>query len=152
MLDTKENSAKFESLLSTIDVCITYSPLLDEPNPFLCENIAKRNFPIIENIPPHGKRDPREYAVQLTDRFRGARVCILVPGQKFDAQGNRKGRGGGWYDRFLASVSREWVRIGVPYEKQLSPVPLKKNPWDEPMDLLLVHKENSWRLIRIPGG
>ena len=120
------------------EVCIAYSPLSDAENPFSCAEIAKRNFPVVEYIPPNRKLDPREHALLLTDRFRGARVCILIPGQKFDAHGNRKGRGGGWYDQFLKNVPRTWLRIGILNKSQLSPIPLTKNPWDEPMDWLVI--------------
>ena len=43
---------------------------------------------------------------------------VIVPGLAFDSAGGRLGRGGGFYDRFLALV-RPPVSIGVAFEEQI---------------------------------
>jgi len=43
---------------------------------------------------------------------------VLVPGLAFDARGNRLGRGGGFYDRFLARLPARVKRIGVAFREQ----------------------------------
>ncbi len=43
----------------------------------------------------------------------------LVPGLGFDRAGGRLGRGGGFYDRFLATLPGRTVTVGVVYEAQL---------------------------------
>jgi 5-formyltetrahydrofolate cyclo-ligase len=44
---------------------------------------------------------------------------VLVPGVAFDAHGNRLGRGGGYYDRFLARLSDPVCTIGIGFECQV---------------------------------
>jgi 5-formyltetrahydrofolate cyclo-ligase len=43
---------------------------------------------------------------------------IVVPGLAFSAQGNRLGRGAGFYDRFLATVPPTTFKVGVCFEFQ----------------------------------
>ena len=54
---------------------------------------------------------------------------ILVPGMAFDAQGHRLGRGKGYYDRFLSSLTSHFspLLIGVCFDFQkVSEVPVDK--------------------------
>ena len=44
---------------------------------------------------------------------------ILVPGVAFDKRGNRLGRGGGYYDRFIKSQPPTTTLVGVAYDFQL---------------------------------
>jgi 5-formyltetrahydrofolate cyclo-ligase len=62
---------------------------------------------------------------------------VLVPGLAFTAAGGRLGQGGGWYDRFLASVDRSRCTIvGVAFAEQLvDTLPLE--PHDVLMDLVV---------------
>ena len=54
-----------------------------------------------------------------TDPYTGKIDLILVPGVAFDKQGNRLGRGGGYYDRFIKSQPHTTTLVGVAYEFQL---------------------------------
>jgi len=52
---------------------------------------------------------------------------VLVPGMSFDPQGNRLGRGKGYYDRFLAQVPQAY-KIGVCFDFQkVGEVPTDEN-------------------------
>ena len=54
-----------------------------------------------------------------TDPYTGDIDLILVPGVAFDKRGNRLGRGGGYYDRFIRSHSSSTTLVGVCYDFQL---------------------------------
>ncbi len=63
-----------------------------------------------------------------------ARTLWLVPGLAFDPEGNRLGRGGGFYDRLLQRHP-EGFRLGICRECQvLERIPRK--PWDQPVAAL----------------
>lgn len=78
---------------------------------------------------------------------------ILMPLVGFDAQGNRLGMGGGFYDCTLAFLRwrRHWRKprlLGIAYDFQQMDV-LPRRPWDVPMDG--VATENGVRLFN-PAG
>ena len=65
---------------------------------------------------------------------------VVVPGLAFDTQANRLGRGGGFYDRFLADPSLQACRCGFAFHEQLLPeVPAE--PMDLPVDMLVTDRQ-----------
>lgn len=61
---------------------------------------------------------------------------ILVPGLAFTAGGLRLGRGGGFYDRFLAQLPVEAVKLGVCFDCQvLESLPME--PHDQVLDMIV---------------
>jgi 5-formyltetrahydrofolate cyclo-ligase len=44
---------------------------------------------------------------------------VVVPGIAFDRQNRRLGRGGGYYDRFLAELSPQTPKIGLAFDFQI---------------------------------
>jgi len=45
--------------------------------------------------------------------------AVIIPGAGFDAEGNRIGYGGGYYDRLLSSLTRDVPVIAPAYEEQI---------------------------------
>lgn len=64
----------------------------------------------------HGIREPRAGLPMVSWEELD---LVLVPGLAFDASGGRLGRGGGFYDRFLAWPGLRAVKIGVGFECQI---------------------------------
>ncbi len=64
---------------------------------------------------------------------------ILVPGLAFDRRGRRLGRGGGFYDRFLAQPGCTARRLGVAYHQQLTEA-IPTDAHDQPVDLLVTDR------------
>ena len=61
---------------------------------------------------------------------------LLIPARAFDKEGNRLGRGGGFYDRFLAHDAPRGVRCGIGFSCQLlDSVP--HTDTDVPMDIIV---------------
>lgn len=102
-------------------------------------------------VPNDKNSDPFVWAALCVNHFKEVDQCILVPGRKFDVYGTRHGRGHGWYDRFLSCLPREWIRIGITTESDLSFARLSRQSWDEPMDWLLVFDAitSSWNFYDV---
>ena len=61
---------------------------------------------------------------------------VIVPGLAFDVNGNRLGRGAGFYDRFLPKLPPTTTVIGLAFECQVfESIPTE--PHDRPVDILV---------------
>ena len=81
---------------------------------------------------PHGTREPA-----LVEPVAASAIdVVLVPGLAFDSRGNRMGRGGGFYDRFLATLGPQVQLLGLCVGEQLvDEIPTE--PHDRPVDLVI---------------
>jgi 5-formyltetrahydrofolate cyclo-ligase len=61
---------------------------------------------------------------------------IVVPAVIFGVRGERIGRGGGFYDRYLPQAAGA-VRIGFGFDFQLVGEPLPQADWDAKMDVVV---------------
>lgn len=65
---------------------------------------------------------PRDEPGSTYSSDNGPHTIVIVPGLAFDREGNRIGRGKGFYDRFLARAGmRSAIKIGVCWSLQLVP-------------------------------
>jgi 5-formyltetrahydrofolate cyclo-ligase len=62
--------------------------------------------------------------------------AVLVPGVAFDPHGGRLGQGGGHYDRLLAALPEDTVRVGVCFACQVVP-DVPREAHDLPVDVVV---------------
>ncbi len=120
---------------------MTYVPLRGEV-PFL-DYISLPDGTVRYEIKPRASLDPAAEALNAIHAAESRRAAILIPGRLFDASGTRHGQGGGWYDRFLARVPQEWLRVGFCYGRQFSGTPLRREAWDQVMDAVCVVEDGG---------
>jgi 5,10-methenyltetrahydrofolate synthetase len=109
--------------------------------PFL-KNDSKISFSISQDK----NSDPFATAETTAKIFSDKPVAVLVPGTAFDTYGNRIGRGGGWYDRFLSGVPKTWIKIGVCYKTQLLKTRIDAKQWDQSMNRLVVMDSDTRKI------
>lgn len=89
----------------------------------------------VMSVDEHGIRVPRggrAVSPSLID-------LVIVPGIAFDVQGNRLGRGGGHYDRFLAKLRPEAVKVAIAFDAQIvDQVPTHTH--DVPVDIVVTER------------
>lgn len=66
-----------------------------------------------------GERGIRQPRSDLPDVDSAELDAVVVPGLGFDVNRNRLGRGGGFYDRFLARVLPRAVKVGIGFDVQI---------------------------------
>lgn len=84
------------------------------------------------------KRDFREPDPTVCDRTAITEIdVVLVPGLAFTKDGKtRLGRGGGFYDRFLADPGLDATKLGICFAVQLRDT-LPREPHDQPVDAIV---------------
>ena len=66
-------------------------------------------------------------------------LIVFVPGVAFDRRGHRLGRGGGWYDRWLAALKDQGVFIGLAFDFQVVER-LAAQAWDQKVHYVITEK------------
>ncbi|MBU1292913.1 hypothetical protein KJ819_02480 [Patescibacteria group bacterium] len=127
---------------------ITYEPLGTEPDWRAIPEFA--HIPVLYTVPQDSAQNPFVLAEMLCTQYLQQRIAVLVPGQLFDKEGTRHGRGGGWYDRFLSALPTSWIRIGICTTEHYSESSLIKQEWDQSMDILYIQElASSWRVLSV---
>lgn len=85
----------------------------------------------------HGLRQPDR---QLGELSVSDIDLVVVPGLAYDRAGNRLGRGGGFYDRFLARQDLNAWAVGVAFAEQIVEN-LPMDPYDRAVDLVVTDRE-----------
>ena len=142
---------KQKILLEDCEYAIVYKPMADEVNynkiHFLKTALKQIKNKIVLSQSKDG--DPFEQAKQIIKTVGKAKTFLLIPGQQFDIDGTRKGKGAGWYDRFLSKVPKDWLKIGIANHKQFSTEKLQRQEWDEPMDWVIICGEDNSKYVII---
>lgn len=147
-MDNKEVFKKNSKIINHCNNSIIYSPLSCEID---CTTIPFKRDGVQKTITLSKDKnsDPYICATECIKQCQEGMTYILIPGKKFDIYGTRHGHGGGWYDRFLAKVPSDWVRIGVIDNTKFSLSKLKKEVWDEPVDWIIVKENSNWQVYEI---
>lgn len=135
-----DTQTKLSSLLEQATGFVTYTPLKGEASfgDFFALPKGVTEYPIL----PRASLDPVAEAEKAMAKLKGKKVLVFLPGRRFDVRGTRKGQGGGWYDRFLAVVPPEWMRVGFCQAHALSDVFLTRNAWDQAVDYVCVQADD----------
>ena len=129
-VDTQEI---IKELLKEKNIIVPYT-IKNKPAIFLSElkdfvELEPKTFGILE---PKEKYI-REFGREKLD-------LVIVPGIVFDKNGHRIGYGYGYYDRFLKTIKKDVVKIGLAFDFQLiDKVPEEEH--DVPLDIVVTEKE-----------
>lgn len=66
---------------------------------------------------------------------------VATPGVAFDRRGHRVGYGGGFYDRFLAELRADALRVGICFSLQVVDGDLPGASFDLPVDVIVTESE-----------
>jgi len=86
---------------------------------------------------PYGIRQPKIDQDKTLEK--NCLDMVVVPGVAFDKQNNRLGRGGGYYDRFLASLPSDVPTVGLAFDFQIVDTLPPQEKHDVPVSCVLTN-------------
>jgi len=127
--------ARFPAFAAAHRVAL-FSPMPSEPNieglwqgatQQFCYPRVREGYMEFVEVRQHADLTPSSWHAHIQELAHSdARVVppaeievILVPGLAFTARGQRLGRGGGYYDRYLEKLTTKTLRIGVCFALQI---------------------------------
>ena len=151
----KENQFKnimiFVSFRNEIDTHGLIKKLLDENNtnlyvPYIDKDVDEMKISHITNYDQDlvpgvfGILEPKENLRQ-DDDLKDKLDLIIVPGLVYSEKGYRIGYGGGYYDKFLSTISNNVKKVGIVYSNLVvNELPI--NNYDIPVDLIITDNKN----------
>lgn len=147
---------------------LAYAPMAEEADP--TDAVLALRERGIRTLLPRVRGDDLDLVRVADDRmlaigFRGIREpagpavdptvvdAVLVPGLAFDLSGGRTGHGGGHYDRLLARLPFDCLRVGIAFACQIVPrVPMQLH--DEVVDVVVTEASTHYTGAReadLPG-
>ncbi len=127
-----ESVMAFASLADEVNLQALWQRLLDQGKTVLFPLLAGSNgrmdagvvSDVIRDLKPGRYGIPQPHGAVIVDP--GRINIVFIPALAYDGVGNRVGRGGGYYDRFLSGRAPGAFRCGVSFECQvLRSVPVK---------------------------
>jgi len=94
-------------------------------------SLAKGAFGIPEVREPSEPSIPSAYDV------------LLLPCVGCNIRGYRLGYGGGYYDRYLARLSKQPIKVAICYEQGFD-IRFEEDPWDIPVDMVITEQRTHW--------
>jgi len=83
----------------------------------------------------HGVRAPKQCRPIVPEII----DLVVAPGLAYDCQGNRLGRGGGYYDRFLTRLRPSTTTVGIVFDQQIvDAIPTKAH--DVAVDIVITDR------------
>ncbi|MBQ7765723.1 MAG: 5-formyltetrahydrofolate cyclo-ligase [Lachnospiraceae bacterium] len=97
------------------------------------EDLKEGNFHVLE---------PEPLAEKQLKLQKDARYCMLMPGLMFDKKGNRLGYGKGYYDKYLARISKNvnLTTIALSYEEMIKDI-IPAEETDQKADYIVTEME-----------
>jgi len=141
-----KNILFYVSVNNEVDTREIIKELLKEKNIIIPYTIKNKPAIFLSELKDFVELEPKAFGIlepkeKYIREFDGEKLdLVIVPGIVFDKNGHRIGYGYGYYDRFLKTIAKDVVKIGLAFDFQLvDKVPEEEH--DVPLDIVVTEKE-----------